>query len=139
MDKRARIWAFGVRALGNADRPARCSTGETLIDTLAAVLTATIDWSALPAVDAAARSSTLLAALSRARSEEAAARHRRRGLDNSTWRHRLPSVRLVNCPALVALGTGDGGRTRGRSRDRAERSWRRRRAPGAGSPVHLPG
>ena len=49
VDKRADIWAFGVRALRDADRAARRSTARRCTDTLAAVLRKPIEWTALPA------------------------------------------------------------------------------------------
>ena len=47
VDKRADIWAFGVRALRDADRPAAFA-GDDVTDTIVAVLSREPDWTALP-------------------------------------------------------------------------------------------
>jgi hypothetical protein len=77
VDSRADIWAFGAVSFEMlAGRP--LFVGETVTDTLAAVLTREIDWSLLPASTRRRRSSP--APLPRARRAQAAARHRRRAL-----------------------------------------------------------
>ena len=47
VDKRADIWAFGVRAVRDADRPVAFD-GETVTDTIAAILSAEPDWAPCP-------------------------------------------------------------------------------------------
>ena len=75
VDKRADVWAFGV-VLFEMLSGTRLFEGETVSDTLAAVLRQEIDWSALPS--STPPSGPLAAApLPRARAEEAAPRHRR--------------------------------------------------------------
>ena len=44
VDKRSDIWAFGVRALRDADRRRARSPATTIADVLAAVLTREPDW-----------------------------------------------------------------------------------------------
>ena len=50
-DKRSDIWAFGARALRNAHRASRHSTGDDMSYTLANILKTEPDWNALPAGD----------------------------------------------------------------------------------------
>ena len=116
VDKRADIWAFGVVAWQMlTGRP--LFAGETVTDTLAAVLTREIDWSLLPGSTPPTRGPA--AALSRRRSEEAPARHRRRQARRSALA--TPSAIGRRRQPRGAGGCGDWrfGGTRRRCRDRA--------------------
>ena len=119
VDKRADIWAFGV-VLWEMLTGRRLFHGETLTDTLAAVLTREIDWSLLPGSTPPA----LVDLLRRCLERDPKKRLRDIGdvrLDASAL---APVAAVGPAPstrALVAVGTGDGGGTRRRCRDRADR------------------
>ena len=90
VDKRTDIWAFGcVLYEMLTARPA--FPGETVSDTIAAILEREPDWGALPAPDAGEHPATA-PTLSRERSEAPFARHRRRAPRNrgSAWCHPSP-------------------------------------------------
>ena len=100
VDKRADIWAFGALVFEMLTGK-RLFEGETVSDTLAAVLRQDVDWSALPdATPASVRSAP--AALSRARREAAAARHRRgaAGAGGAGARSRGGASRRAPAPRL---------------------------------------
>ena len=123
VDKRADIWAFGVRVCRDADGPARCSTGETISDTLAAVLKTEPDWRALPPATPAAIRRLLRRCLEK---------DRKRRLDSAA------DARLEIEEALTAPSATDGpprnperrrarrghARCRGRSSPRSQPDWR---------------
>ncbi len=83
VDKRADIWAFGV-VLWEMLTGERLFEGETLSDTLAAVLTKEVDGSQLPAVDAVWRSGTCCAAASSATRRGGCVTSARRGSCSAT-------------------------------------------------------
>ena len=92
VDRRADIWAFGV-VLFEMLAGRRGFEAEDVSETLAAVLTREVDWTALPASTPRARARAH-SRLSRARSEAAAARHRRcAARDRTTDRAARPTSR----------------------------------------------
>ena len=101
VDKRADIWAFGV-VLFEMLTGRRLFEGETISDTLAAVLTKDVGLVAAAAGNAAVDSATA-APLSRARSDAAAARHRR------------GACLLSDTPALMAPSARNDRPTRSRA------------------------
>ena len=107
VDKRADIWAFGA-VLYEMLSGRKAFEGETVSDTLAAVLTREPDWSALPAADTG-RPAGSVAPLPRPRPADPAAGHRRRARPARSTLHRRPGCRPARRsgrgrPWLWALG-----------------------------------
>ena len=133
VDKRADIWAFGA-VLYEMLAGQKAFEGETVSDTLAAVLRADIDWSRLP-TQHAGRRARRPAPLPRPRPEAPAARHRRRAdrsrgpRDEQQRRGRAGRARRAGAASGLAVGRRRSSRpcSSGRSPDGS--SFRRRAPP----------
>ena len=134
VDKRADIWAFGA-VLYEMLTGRRAFEGETVSDTLAAVLMREPDWSALPAPAAVARSGGCSRAASSATRSSACATSATRG---SRWRKIRGRGALVTPNGSPVSGSPRSGR-RGLLRDRrriCDHGRRVRRRPPAVAAPH---
>ena len=104
VDKRADIWAFGA-VLYEMLAGRKAFEGETVSDTLAAVLRADIDWAALPPRDAAF-GAPRPAPLPRPRSEDALSRHRRRAHRDGRGARACRRLRVAEPRRRPAAGRG---------------------------------